>query len=88
MDRHSSRRLTLLAQLRQAIANDELIVHYQPKMRAVDLQACGAEALVRWQHVEFGTVPPEEFIQLAEQTGLIKDLSRCVLRQAVAQAAR
>jgi diguanylate cyclase (GGDEF)-like protein len=87
MDRHSSKRLSLLTQLRQAIARDEMVLHFQPKVHAATGTPCGAEALVRWQHPDFGTVPPDEFIQLAEQTGLIQELARWVLRNALMQAA-
>lgn len=88
MDKHSSRRLSLLAQLRQAIASGDLCLHYQPKISAVDNRVLGVEALVRWDHQEFGLVPPDEFIHLAEQSGLIIELSRWVLRTAVAQCMR
>lgn len=80
-------RLTLVAELRRAIEQDELILHYQPKVATGSRQVTGAEALVRWQHPVHGLVPPGEFIALAEQTGLIKPLTYWVLRTALKQAA-
>lgn len=80
-------RLTLVAELRRAIEQDELILHYQPKVAAGSRQVTGVEALVRWQHPVHGLVPPGEFIALAEQTGLIKPLTYWVLRAALKQTA-
>lgn len=82
----ASARSLLEADLRQALAQSELLVHYQ---RVVDASGSvlGAEALVRWQHPQRGLVPPLEFIGLAEQTGLILPLGRAVLRAACTQLA-
>ena len=81
-------RLSLLGDLRTAIARDELFLCYQPKYRcrtgAVDV----AEALIRWRHPVRGLVPPDEFIGLAEETGLITDLTKWVLSQAIADQTR
>jgi diguanylate cyclase (GGDEF)-like protein/PAS domain S-box-containing protein len=86
-DPHSTRRLTLIAGLRTAIDNDELTLHYQPKVDLHTGSAAQVEALVRWNRPGEGLVPPDEFIPLAEQTGLIKPLTRWVLRAAVRQMA-
>jgi diguanylate cyclase (GGDEF)-like protein len=85
-DKHSPRRLTLMGELRQAIDNDELILHFQPKINIRTNTVTGAEALVRWQHPQHGFMPPDEFIPLAERTGLIKPLSMWVLKRAIEQA--
>jgi diguanylate cyclase (GGDEF)-like protein/PAS domain S-box-containing protein len=81
-------RLQLENDLRRAIENHELAVHYQPKVRLADRRICGFEALVRWRHPERGWIPPIEFIPVAEDTGLIHDLDMWVLRQACAQMKR
>ena len=85
-DKHSPRRLTLMGELRQAIDNDELVLHFQPKINIRTNTVTGAEALVRWQHPQHGFMPPDEFIPLAERTGLIKPLSMWVLKRAIDQA--
>lgn len=85
-DHHSAQRLTLMGDLRQALAaDDQLALHYQPKIDLRSGRVAGLEALLRWQHPEHGFVPPGEFIPLAEQTGLVYDLTQWVLEQAVTQ---
>jgi diguanylate cyclase (GGDEF)-like protein/PAS domain S-box-containing protein len=86
-DLNSVRHLTLNGELRKAIDEDHLILYYQPKISAADGRIVGAEALVRWQHALFGTIPPDDFIALAEHSGLIKPLTRWVLNEAMRQAA-
>jgi diguanylate cyclase (GGDEF)-like protein len=78
-------RLTLQGDLRRAIANGELVLHYQPKIDFAAGRVSGVEALVRWQHPQLGLLPPDKFIPLAEQTGLIKPLTISVLRGALCQ---
>lgn len=86
-DHHSPTRLKRLGELRQALSRGELVLHYQPKLRLDTGEVVGVEALVRWMHPEQGLLPPGEFVQLAEQTGLIKPLTSFVLREAVEQLA-
>jgi len=74
--------------LRQAIERDEFVLHYQPRVDAVSGKLCSMEALVRWQHPERGLVPPIEFIEVAEDTGLILTLGRMVIEKACDQIAR
>ena len=77
----------LVSELRQALRNNELQLHYQPKVDLVTGRCVAAEALLRWQHKEHGFVPPGEFIGYVEQTMLIDDLTRWVIDAAVRQAA-
>ena len=81
----SPQRLTLLAELRRAIRDDVLLLHYQPKIDVRDGRVAGAEALVRWPHPGREMVPPSEFIPLAEHTGLIKPITQWVLDAALNQ---
>ena len=84
-DRYNTRRLALMGALRHAICKNEFCLYYQPK---IDLQTNtihSVEALIRWQHPEFGFIPPDQFIPLAEQTGLITQLTLWVLETAVRQ---
>ncbi|MGA9856194.1 MAG: EAL domain-containing protein [Gammaproteobacteria bacterium] len=83
LDAHSPQRLTLIGELRQAIQNNELQLHYQPKVSGADRQVLGAEALVRWNHARYGLLQPDEFIPMAERTGIIKELSIWVMRNAL-----
>jgi diguanylate cyclase (GGDEF)-like protein len=82
-DEHSLRRLAMLSELRNAIARDELTLHYQPKVDVRSDRTVHAEALVRWQHPVHGILRPDEFIPLAEQSGNIGMITQWVLRRAI-----
>jgi diguanylate cyclase (GGDEF)-like protein/PAS domain S-box-containing protein len=83
LDLNSPRRLGLLGHVRRAIAGDEMVVYYQPKADVRSGRVIGLEALVRWQHPDHGLLGPDEFIPLAETTGLIRPLTLHVLRTAL-----
>jgi diguanylate cyclase (GGDEF)-like protein len=85
-DQYSPRRLALVGALRAAVEARALTVVYQPKAELPGGRVTGMEALVRWQDPAHGTVPPDEFIPIAESTGLIGPLCRFVLEVAVDQA--
>ncbi|WP_371576743.1 putative bifunctional diguanylate cyclase/phosphodiesterase [Streptomyces sp. NBC_01314] len=86
-DSNTPDRLGLLGDLRRALDAQEVELHYQPKVR-FDGQVAGLEALVRWVHPERGKVPPDEFIAIAESSGLMPHLTEYVLDTALAQVAR
>jgi len=83
LDNYDAANLGLIAELRRAISEDELVLHYQPKARVSDGQIDALEALVRWQHPTLGLLPPDKFVPLAEQTDLIERLTEWVLARAV-----
>ena len=85
-DPHRPERLTLMSDLREALDRNELRLHYQPKLNLVDRRIDSVEALVRWNHPQRGSVPPETFVALAEKTGNIRRLTRWVLACGIAQA--
>jgi diguanylate cyclase (GGDEF)-like protein len=86
-DEHTVDQLAMVAELRHALANEEFVLHYQPKICLPDRRVVGVEALVRWQHPTRGLLPPGEFLPVLESTGMIGPLTRWVLREAVRQAA-
>jgi diguanylate cyclase (GGDEF)-like protein len=85
-DENSAAKLELLGELRQALVDDNIELYYQPKVAAVDSRPLGVEALVRWNHPLRGFVPPDEFIPLAERSGVMALLTRRVVELAVTQA--
>lgn len=86
MNRQTLNQLRVEIDLLRAIENNELLLHYQPKVDLGDGSITGAEALVRWQHPERGLLMPEHFIGIAEESGLILSLSEWVLEAACQQA--
>ena len=88
LDRRSARTLALAGELRRALEQDELVLHFQPKIHIASGRVVGAEALTRWAHPVHGLIPPDEFVPLAEYTGLITPLTRRVMSLALEQAAR
>jgi diguanylate cyclase len=86
VDGHSPAKLALLGDLRRGLDRRELVLHYQPKVSLSTGEFVGVEALVRWQHPTQGLIMPDDFIPLAEHTGLIAPLTRYVLDGALAQA--
>ena len=84
-DEYSAGRLALMSELRQAIRNHQLELHYMPKVDFRTRRTYGVEALVRWRHPVRGMIPPDQFIPLAEQTDLLSGLARWVLEQALQQ---
>jgi len=82
-----ARRLSLENQLRQALDNDEFVLHYQPKMSA-EGRVTSAEALIRWNDPRTGLTLPGQFISILEETGLIHDVGRWALRQAISDYQR
>ena len=83
-DVNTVRRLSLANDLRRAIDSGELTLHFQPKANARDGVVHSVEALVRWRHPIYGMVPPDEFVPLAERTGLIQPFTQHIIRQGLA----
>ncbi len=81
-------RLRTLEHIRSAISERRLVLHYQPKVDAQTHAVVGVEALVRWEHPEAGLLYPDRFLPLVEQSGLMADLTTCVLEQALDQVVR
>ncbi len=84
-DGHQPQRLSLISELRRAIDEHELVLHYQPKLELRSLRVNSVEALVRWQHPTRGLVGPNEFIDVAQETSLIRPLTLYVIDEALRQ---
>jgi EAL domain-containing protein (putative c-di-GMP-specific phosphodiesterase class I) len=87
MHRAMSERLELEQDLKRAVEDEEFILHFQPQVNLADGSVTGVEALVRWLHPEWGMIPPNDFIPLAEETGRIHAIGRWVLHRACEIAA-
>ena len=85
LDPNNKRRLLLLGELRGAIENQQLRLYYQPKIDLTTNHTLGVEALLRWQHPQHGMIAPGEFIHLAEQSELIRNLTYWVVDEALYQ---
>lgn len=88
MNARAVERQLIESNLRLALERSEFVLHYQPKLDLESGTITGAEALLRWEHPEWGLVLPERFIHIAEECGLVIPLGRWVLREACAQAVR
>ena len=88
MTKEAARRVDMEASFREALKNEDFIVYYQPQIDASKNELIGMEALVRWNHSTKGLIPPYKFLPLAEETGLIIDLDRFVMKTAMKQFSR
>jgi EAL domain-containing protein (putative c-di-GMP-specific phosphodiesterase class I) len=82
LDIYNESRLTLMSDLREALKNDEPELHYQPKLNLRNNTIVDLEALIRWQHPQRGFVSPADFVPLAEQTGVIRQLTLWAIERA------
>jgi diguanylate cyclase (GGDEF)-like protein/PAS domain S-box-containing protein len=85
IDQHSAARLSMTAELRQGLEENQLLMHYQPQVEVKSGKVVGVEALVRWQHPRRELLGPAEFVPLAEETGLIRPLMTFTLEEALKQ---
>jgi EAL domain-containing protein (putative c-di-GMP-specific phosphodiesterase class I) len=88
MNTQALRRLETENELREALVNDEFELFYQPKVRLIDQKIIGVEALIRWHHPTRGMVAPDQFIGIAEETGVIVEIGNWVVRSACEAAQR
>ncbi|NAZ87609.1 putative bifunctional diguanylate cyclase/phosphodiesterase [Kineococcus indalonis] len=87
LGRRAGTHLLLHGQLRRALADGQLRVHYQPKVSCADGRVTGVEALVRWEHPQLGLLPPSAFLEVAERSSVLLPLTEEVVRTALADAA-
>ena len=87
LDADTNQRFVIMAEMAEAIRNDDLVLHFQPKFDLKTHSIIGSEALVRWEHPKYGLLPPAKFIPLVELTQLINPLTYWVLKNAIAQLA-
>ena len=80
-------RMELEMDLREALANNQFFLAYQPTLDLSDMRPTGVEALIRWRHPDRGVVQPDDFIPLLEETGLITEVGKWVLQEACKQGA-
>ena len=85
-DEPAHEHLSLIGEMREALARDEFVVFYQPKLNLAKNRITGAEALIRWRHPEKGMIPPVRFIPFAEQTGFIREITPWILRRVIEHA--
>jgi diguanylate cyclase (GGDEF)-like protein len=85
LDYYRLEHLTLASELRRAIDADELVVHYQPKIDIASQRIIGVEALIRWQHPQRGMIPPDMFIPMAEETGIIHPFTAWLINEVCRQ---
>lgn len=88
MNEHMLERIQLEQRLRQAVIQHEFCLHYQPIVNLSDQRIIGVEALIRWQDPKFGLIPPDKFIPIAEETGLIEPIGEWVIQQGLTDLAR
>jgi diguanylate cyclase (GGDEF)-like protein/PAS domain S-box-containing protein len=85
MNARAAQALSLETRLRKAVQERQFVLHYQPKINLATDEICGLEALIRWNDPETGLVPPMQFIPLLEETGMILEVGRWVIRRALSQ---
>ncbi|MDX1334794.1 MAG: EAL domain-containing protein [Gammaproteobacteria bacterium] len=81
----ANKRITIEREMRVALKSEQMVLHYQPQLSSDGLKVVSLEALVRWDHPEQGIIPPDLFIPIAEETGLIHELGRWVIDESVRQ---